>query len=136
MWRTKENKGDQIRITDETAANSKRSVKIVDAPGLQHVYNPHYTIGVNYTKGVVSNTFDLRVEKDSNVSFEWRDYSGGAYKTGPSFNIRDGVLRTGQVKLKLPMDQWVHIEIVAKLEEVDKAKNEVPPGIAWPEPTV
>ena len=36
-----ENKGDAIIVTNETAATGKQSLKILDAPGLEQVYNPH-----------------------------------------------------------------------------------------------
>ncbi|MBD3182411.1 right-handed parallel beta-helix repeat-containing protein, partial [Candidatus Poribacteria bacterium] len=37
-----ENKGDSIAVTDETASSGKQSLKVTDAPGLQHSFNPHF----------------------------------------------------------------------------------------------
>ncbi len=101
-------------VTDETAATGKRSVKIVDAPGLQFTYNPHYTYGVNYPEGRLRNGFSLRIEQNSEISFEWRDWSEGPYQTGPNFSISNGELRVGNsAPVKLPLDQWVHFQIRA-----------------------
>lgn len=109
-----ENLGDAIVVTDEAAAGGKQSVKIVDAPGLQNAYNPHVVYKANYKAGRVRNAFDLRVEKKSHISFEWRDWSGSPYHTGPQFVIRDGRLQVGKgAGMALPLEQWIHFEIVA-----------------------
>jgi hypothetical protein len=113
-----ENKGDSILVTEETAAGGKRSLKITDAPGLAHSYNPHYCFQVNASEGTVRNTFDLRIEPDSNIEFEWRDWSQSEYQTGPRFTIRAARLRAGEQSLDLPAGQWVHFEINAGLGSV------------------
>ena len=70
----------------------------------------------NWSQGPVRNSFDLRVEQASNVSFEWRDWSSSPYVTGPSFVIRDGHLTVpGAAPLLLPLEAWVHFEIKAAL---------------------
>ena len=69
-----ENKGDSISITDETAASGKQCLKIVDASGLQHAYNPHLVYSPNHTNGVTKCSFDLRVEEGVNINHEWRDW--------------------------------------------------------------
>ncbi|MGD8500746.1 MAG: right-handed parallel beta-helix repeat-containing protein, partial [Phycisphaerales bacterium] len=53
-----ENKGDSITVTDETAADGRHSLKIVDAPGLQHTYNPHYVYKPNHGTGITRCSFD------------------------------------------------------------------------------
>jgi hypothetical protein len=112
-----ENKGDSILVTSETAASGKQCLKITDAPGLQHAYNPHYTFSsANYKEGVVSNAFDLRVEPGASVQFEWRDWGGSPYRTGPQFAIHDGQLRfAGKTKLEIPVGTWVKFEITSRL---------------------
>ena len=116
-----ENKGDSIAITDETAAGGKKSVKITDAPGLEHVYNPHYVYrDMNYVRGHVQNSFDLRVDAGAIVELEWRDWSVSPYLTGPEFTVRDAkLLLGGQAKLELPPGQWVRFEISATLGAED-----------------
>jgi len=107
-----QNKGDSILVTEETAAAGKRSVKITDAPGLQHTWMPLLVCHTRHAKGVVSNAFDLRVEKASRVDCEWRDYSEGGYKTGPHLAIREARLRlVGGTTMELPENQWVRFEI-------------------------
>jgi hypothetical protein len=104
--------GDSILVTEETAATGRRSVKITDAPDLPHTWMPLLVYPTRYAKGVVSNAFDLRVEKASMVDCEWRDYSEGGYQTGPRFAIRDAGLRlVGGTTMELPENQWVRFEI-------------------------
>jgi hypothetical protein len=114
-----ENKGDSIAVTDQTASTGKQSLKITDAPGLEHGYNPHfYYSGMNYQVGQVRNRFDLRVEPGAIVQFEWRDWSSNPYVTGPQFQIRDGrLLLGGQPAMDLPTGRWVQFEIVATLDQ-------------------
>ncbi|MDD4870431.1 MAG: right-handed parallel beta-helix repeat-containing protein [Kiritimatiellae bacterium] len=111
-----ENKGDSIVVTDETAADSKRSLKVTDAPGLRDTWKPHLCQRTKFTESLVRNTFDLRIEKDSNISYEWRDWSEPQYQTGPHVIIHDGKLCVGgKDVLTLPQSQWVHFEITAGL---------------------
>lgn len=118
-----EGKGDAIVVTEETAAGGKRSLKITDAPGLQHTFNPHLVYPVRYSKGGILNSFDLRLEKASMVDFEWRDWSQSPYRTGIHFAIRDGRLRLDDGRtLDLPADQWIRFEISAGLGEADTGK--------------
>ena len=109
-----ENKGDSIVVTDETAAGGKHSLKITDAPGLTHSYDPHLNYRVNYSEGLIRNSFDLRGEKGAQIEFEWRDWSESQYQTGPRFRIRDSQLWIeGKPPLALPLSQWAHFEITA-----------------------
>ena len=113
-----ENKGDSIVVTEETAAGGKRSLKITDAPGLTHAFNPHLNYSVKYSRGVVVNGFDLRVEKSSAVDFEWRDWSESQYLTGPHFAVRDGRLRLDDgTTMDLPPGAWVRFEVTGGLGE-------------------
>ncbi len=117
-----ENRGDAIVVTDETAAGGKHSVKIVDAPGLQNVFDPHLTYeNLGHVSGRIRNAFDLRVAKDTRLNFEWRDYGPPAYTTGPQFGVYDMRLVFGNGQnLAVPADTWMHFEIVAGLGEAVK----------------
>jgi len=117
-----ENKGDSILITDETAATGKHSLKITDAPGLSAAHNPHLYYQPSFTNGVVSNSFDLRIEKASMIDFEWRDTSAGDYQTGIHLRIRDGRLQVGESAMALPPGQWVHFELTAGLGKASTGK--------------
>jgi hypothetical protein len=111
-----ENRGDLIRVTDETAAGGTRSVKIQDAPGLQATFNPHLVYKPNYTAGQAQCSFDLRLEPGAILFHEWRSWDVDPYRIGPSIWIRDGKLTVGgSPLLDLPTGQWFHVEITAKV---------------------
>ncbi len=111
-----ENRGDFIRVTDETAVGGARSVKIQDAPGLQATFNPHLVYKPNYTAGQARCSFDLRLEPGAILFHEWRSWDVDPYRIGPSIWIRDGQLTVGgRPLLDLPVGQWFHVEITAKV---------------------
>jgi len=111
-----ENKGDVIVVTDETAATGKHSLKIQDAPGLQFVFNPHLVYTPGHTSGASRCSFDMRLGPGVVMYHEWRSWDVQPYRVGPTFWIRDGKLQIGgQNVLDLPVDQWFHVEVVAKV---------------------
>jgi len=109
-----------ISVTDELAASGKHCLKIVDAPGLQHDYNPHFYYLPNHTEGITRCSFDMRIEEGVIMYHEWRD-SSNPYKVGPSFSVRNGQLVVGgKPVLDLPVGEWMHFELVARLgDEAD-----------------
>ena len=111
-----EGKGDSIGVTNELGAGgSRQCLKIVDAPGLQNAFNPHFFYVPNHTSGTTTCSFDMRVEAGVNMYHEWRDASN-PYQVGPSFWVQDGKLKVwGQDMLPLPVGEWVHIEVTATL---------------------
>jgi hypothetical protein len=116
-----ENRGDAIVVTDETAASGKHSLKIVDAPGLRYDYDPHLTYeSLGHQRGKIHNSFDLRVAKDTRMTFEWRDYGQAPYVTGPRFTLYDRHLAFKGKTLSLPADAWIHFDIVAGLADAAK----------------
>ena len=117
-----ENRGDAIVVTDETAAGGKHSVKIVGAPGLRNSFDPHLTYEkLGHQRGRICNSFDLRVAKETRMSFEWRDYGEPPYATGPRFTLHDLRLAFGKGKnVSLPADAWIHFEIAAGLADAAK----------------
>jgi len=111
-----ENKGDSIAITDQTAAGGKRSLKITDAAGLQHSFNPHCVYKPNHAGGVTHCAFDMRIENDVSINHEWRDWQTSPYHVGPSFWVDGTRLKVqGKTILELPVGKWVHFEIAAAL---------------------
>lgn len=111
-----EKQGDFIRVTDETAAGGSRSVKIQDAPGLQHTFNPHLVYKPNYTAGQARCSFDLRLEPNAHLFCEWRSWDVNPYRIGPSFWVQSGKLTVGgRPLLDLPTGKWFHVEITAKV---------------------
>lgn len=104
-----------VGITDETAASGTRSLKITDSPELEQEYNPHMYYRPHYDDGVARCSFDLRIEERSALYHEWREYTG-PYTVGPSLTVRQGVLLVGDEELlQLPIEEWVHVEVTAKL---------------------
>lgn len=110
-----EKKGDSIAVTAETSASGKHSLKITDAPGLQHAFNPHFYYDPRHTNGVTRFSFDLRVEPGAVLFHEWRG-KGHPYLVGPTLWFGDGKLRVRDRELMaFPAGKWVHLEIVAGL---------------------
>ena len=111
-----EGKGDSIRVTDEAAATGKRSLKFTDAPGLEHVWNPHVFYQPHFREGRATLSFHLRVEKGAIVSHEWRDATQ-PYHVGPSIQIDAGgaLLANGTRVATVPFGTWVRIQIACGL---------------------
>lgn len=117
-----ENEQATIRVTEEQAAGSKRSLKFIDLPGQKHFYNPHLYFSPQYRSGVWRGSFDLRLEPGATFSHDWRD-SANPFHTGPSLQIgADGGLKVGdRTLLTVPHSQWVHLAITCGLG--DKANG-------------
>lgn len=106
-----ENRGDGIRVTDETAAAGKHSLKFTDAPGLAHVFNPHMFYAPHFHQGSAVFSFDVRLESGAVLGHEWRD-SAQPYRVGPSLRIDAGKLSvSGKPLADIPAGTWVHVEI-------------------------
>ncbi|MBI3921960.1 MAG: right-handed parallel beta-helix repeat-containing protein [Armatimonadetes bacterium] len=108
-----ENKGDSIAVTEETAASGKHSLKIVDAPGLEFGFNPHFLYSPSHQDGVTRFSFDMRIEPGVVMYLEGRDWRKPEYLVGPSFWVRDRQLSVGdKVLVELPESQWFHVDLV------------------------
>ncbi len=105
-----------IAVTDETAASGRHSLKVVDAPGLKNVWDPHFAYQPHFVKGVATVSFALRVEAGAKLYHEWRT-AGHPYLTGPSLHVEpDGrLLAGGKELLKLPVAEWVRLRITCPL---------------------
>jgi hypothetical protein len=116
-----ENKGDSIAVTDETAASGRHSLKIVDAPGLQHAYNPHYVYKPNHGSGTTRCSFDMRIEEGVQINHEWRDWRSSPYRVGPRFWVNGTKLQiVGETLMDLPIGKWIHFELAAALGNKDE----------------
>lgn len=105
-----------IRVTDETAASGKKSLKFTDAPGQKQKWNPHMHYSPNFSSGFMEGRFALRMEPGAVFFHEWRDASN-PYRVGPSLRVEsDGRLIAGGKELtRLPFGKWVRFEIVCGL---------------------
>jgi parallel beta-helix repeat protein len=101
-----------IRVSDETAAAGKQSLKFTDAAGLDAVYQPHLYYLLNCRKGVYHGVFDVRLEEGAILRHEWRD-SARPYHAGPAIQFQpNGDLLAGRTKLMIvPQGEWIHVEI-------------------------
>ncbi|MBN2450255.1 MAG: right-handed parallel beta-helix repeat-containing protein [Lentisphaeria bacterium] len=111
-----ENRGDAIAVSAETAASGNHCLKITDAPGLQHAYNPHFAYLPNHTTGESRCRFHMRIEPGVRMYHEWRSWDVEPYRVGPSVWIEDGLLKVGGKELlRLPTASWFHVEVAAKV---------------------
>lgn len=109
-----ENQGDRIVVVDSTAAVGRKSLKIQDAPGLTHDFNPHLYIASNHKEGNTRLAFFLRIEFGATLVHEWRSQSYGQTARGPRLQVKEGVLLAGDHELlAFPSDEWVYLELVA-----------------------
>jgi hypothetical protein len=110
-----EGKGDSIAVTAETAAGGKHSLKVTDAPGLEHSFNPHFWYAPAHYTGVSVFSLDLRLEAGAELNLEWREYPGVPYYyKGPSLFCRDATLLVAdRALMALPVGTWFHLEIRA-----------------------
>ncbi|MCY3018297.1 MAG: right-handed parallel beta-helix repeat-containing protein [Planctomycetota bacterium] len=112
-----------LRVTDETAASGKHSLKFTDAPGQKFPWDPHMWYEPRFKEGVMVGTFALRVEQGAVFFHEWRT-QGHPYQAGPSLRVEgDGTLTAAGKKVAtLPLGKWVRFEITAGLGKDAKGK--------------
>jgi hypothetical protein len=105
-----------IRVTDETAANGSRSLKLVDAAGLDHAYNPHLVFNPGFRKGKAVAAFAVRPGAGAQLLHEWRD-SRSPYRVGPSVWIQpDGAVTIGGREVaRIPLDEWSVLRVECAL---------------------
>ena len=102
-----------VRVTDEAAASGNRSLRVADAAGMAHDYNPHFFYVPGHVAGVTRFAFDLRVEAATRMYVEWRS-KGHPYRVGPSVQLRGGAVHVGGRKLlDVPAGKFVRFEMSA-----------------------
>lgn len=108
--------GASCRVSSETAASGKHSLKVTDAPNLAQVYHPHLYYQPRLTKGKARVALDLRVEPGAVVWMECRDASR-PYRVGPSIRVDGkGQLFAGKKPLlTVPLGKWFHLEMTFTL---------------------
>ncbi len=108
--------GGAIAVTEERAASGRHSLKVQDAPGLKHVWDPHLFYQPRLRKGLAHLQFKLNFCPGAEAWMEWRS-GGSPFLTGPSFKVdAQGNLRAGdQVLMPLPANQWLAFEVTCRL---------------------
>lgn len=108
--------GPAIEVTTERAASGKKSLKVTDAAGLQHSWEPHFFYQPRFTSGTAKMRFKLYLESKSMPLLEWRT-GGYPYKIGPSIRMEaDGqMVANGKPLVRLPAGQWIDVQIVCPL---------------------
>ncbi len=112
------NRPELIQVSDETAASGRRSLKITDADGLKHGWEPHLFQGVRpFERGRVRFSCDLlnSTERPAEFHVGLRGYlpHNGEYREGPSILFRDdgAVVVAGKELKKTPLGTWLHVEV-------------------------
>ena len=117
-----------ISISSDQKYSGKQSLKVTDAAGLSWVHDPNLALTPAFANGKIVQTFELHIDqKPVNAQIEWRDYSGGGYKTGLTFNVKSEpaphstavVTVSGKVLTRIPEKTWVRFTV----EFVNRAKE-------------
>lgn len=116
-----ENKGESIGVTDELGSPisgaSKRSLKIQDAPGLAHSYDPVLDIYPKWEEsGTFHVAFDIMAQDGADWFFEMRNKEG-QFAAGPYIRWQKGKLVANNGKTiplaDIPPNEWFRVEITA-----------------------
>lgn len=120
-----------IRVTDQTAAGGKHSLKFQDTAGLPYHWQPHMYYQLRMRKGTAQLSFAVRLESGAVFVHEWRD-AAQPYRIGPSIRIdADGQLSAGNKPLcKVPIGQWVRVELGVGLGQ--QATGTYRLSVNWP----
>lgn len=129
----KQDKGESIGASDEAASPllvvftlpmtadvplvSKRSLKVQDAPGLAHSYDPVLDIHPTWTGDAFSVTFDIMAQEGADWFFEMRA-KNGEFAAGPYVRWQKGKLVANNGKsvplAEVPVGEWIRVGIKAK----------------------
>jgi hypothetical protein len=112
--------GIAMGTTDEVAASGRHSFMVQNAPANPSLQGQaRIALRPNFFHGTVTLAFDLRLEPDAQLRFEWSDapYSYLALTRGPALGVGAGASLTagGRKLCVLPVGTWVHIEMVSRL---------------------
>lgn len=116
-----EDKGESIGVTEEAAspfvAGSKRSLKVQDAPGLKHSYDPVLDIHpTGWDNGTFHVEFDIMAQDGADWFFEMRN-KAGEFAAGPYIRWQNGQLvanNSPTIPLAtIPPGEWFRLSITA-----------------------
>jgi hypothetical protein len=103
--------GGEITVTAEQAASGRRSLKIVDAPGVKNSWDPHCFYSPHFKTGTVQASFKLFLEPGALPVIEWRD-GASPYRTGPLLRVdaQRHLYARDKLVAKLPERKWIACE--------------------------
>ncbi len=112
---------DAIVVTDETAAEGPHSLKVVDAPGLSQPWIPYVAYSPNYSAGLATASFCLRLEAGAEIDLAWRGHHPRKeFSVGPQVLVQSGRLLVGGNDVAtIPLATWVRFEMKARLGALD-----------------
>lgn len=106
--------GIEVVKTDD-ARSGQYALRMTDSAGLSQRYFPMFVVSPGHTEGISHCTFAIKLGAGAVFQHEWRDRSQ-PYRVGPTLWIENGKLRAADRELlKLPVDEWIKIEISAAL---------------------
>jgi hypothetical protein len=102
-----------IRVTDETAAQGTRSLKLTDGPEAEKTFYPYLIYKPEFSEGRATISFHIRLEPGAVAEVEAREYSGGKYTSGPSLRLEGSgrLLAGGKELLRIPAGEWFHLDM-------------------------
>lgn len=125
---SREDKGENIGVSEDAASplplpegvdhkNSRRSLKVQDAPGLAHSYDPVLDVyPTSWEGGTFRATFDMMAQEGADWFFEMRA-KGGNFADGPYVRWQKGKLvanNTNSIALAdIPAGEWFRISLNA-----------------------
>ncbi len=111
------------RVSAENAAAGRHSLRFADGPGQKASYTPHVYYRRTFTEGPLVGGFDVFVDAESEVSYQWRQYDK-SYVTGPEILIQPGGLVThrGKKLATIPTQTWVRFQLRCPLGDAADGK--------------
>ena len=104
-----------VRVTDETAAGGRKSLRFTDASNLPKSHWPWFAYRPRFDTGEVRLSFALQLDPKARVQHEWRD-DATPYVVGPCLRIGDGEVRAGdRLVARIPEGNWVHFDTRCQL---------------------
>ena len=106
--------GGTIRVSGETAAEGRQSLKIAKVPGLAKPFYPYCWYETSQSTGRLACALSVRLEPGAVLGMDLRQNAAqGAFITGPRLRMAaDGALRVGTQDLaRLAAGKWYRLEL-------------------------
>lgn len=105
-----------VRVTDETAAGGKHSLKFVDDGKRGAPYLPFISYTYKCVDGIVIADTSVKMTTGSTLVYEWRDIVN-AETPGPSLTIGTTctLIANGRELRKVPLDRWIKLRTVCQV---------------------